>query len=151
MSDIVEFFRGVKANQSGLDWFQVISMNNEELEYSHDWVQWIFPLPEPSLAVPSSPVLVAADIHAISKNIELKSAYWVGISRVCDFYISTDYWLKYTNHNHKRITRIIRSMKLILGRDEAVLFYDMVMKLNADADNPVSTINSAYWHSELFP
>lgn len=152
MSSVVtKFFEGTATNQSGLSWFDVLAMDNDQLEHSHDWVQWMFPLPEPSLAVPDSPVLEPGDILKITRNIELKSAYWIGVNRMCDFYVSTKYWLKYTDHNHKRITRIIRSMKLILGREDAMLFYDMIMKLNADAGTPVSTLNSAYWHTELFP
>lgn len=150
MSEIIAFLQLTYTNQSDKDFNQILAMDNEELEYTHDWVQWLFPLLEPSLAVPDSPIMTLEDVRAIQKSIDLKATYWLGVSRVVDFFVSTKYWLKYTDHNHKRITRIIRSMKLILGNDDAMLFYDMIMKLNEDAGNPVAWVNREYWYKEMF-
>lgn len=150
MSEILDFLHNTYTNQSDKSLNDILASSNVELEYMHDWVQWLFPLLEPSLAVPGSPILSLSDLKMIQHDIGLKSSYWLGVSRVVDFFASTDYWLKYTDHNHKRITRIIRSMKLILGRDDALLFYDFIQDLNLKAGCPVVWANREYWYKEMF-
>ena len=62
MSKILEFYRGEGANQEGLFLKDIMKFNDEQLEENHYYIQWLFPLKEPSLAVPGSPILTDEDI-----------------------------------------------------------------------------------------
>ncbi len=59
------FLAGEGQDARGRSVRDVLGILDEELEVHHDWVQWLFPLPTPSAAVPGSPVLTTSDIAAI--------------------------------------------------------------------------------------
>ena len=48
---------------------EVLALPDLDLERIHDWVQWLFPLPTRSAAVPGSPVLDPAEIATIIGDI----------------------------------------------------------------------------------
>jgi len=146
---LVPFYHGWGTNQSGARFNNVVQADNAWLEHTQDWVQWLFPLKEPSLAVPDSPVLTDVELEYFHNDIMIRARFWQSIGRMVQFYRETHHWLRYTDHNHKRITRIIRSIKFILGEHEARLFYDFIMTRVADAGFPVSNINLKYWEKEV--
>ena len=86
---------------------------DKQIEEVHDYIQWIFPLDTPSKAVPYSPALINEEIIEIrssklaQKNL-LKSKEWF-----LDFLSRSDKWVAKKNHNHKRISRMIRSLRLL--------------------------------------
>ena len=49
----------------------VMAFSDEQIEHTHNFIQWLFPLPAPSLSVPGSPCLSDADVSAI-KNSRFK-------------------------------------------------------------------------------
>ena len=53
---VVRFLEGEGTDARGRTVFDVISMNDVAIERTHDFIQWLFPLPEPSAAIPDSPV-----------------------------------------------------------------------------------------------
>ena len=53
---VVMFLEGEGTDARGRSVFDVISMNDVAIERTHDFIQWLFPLPEPSAAIPDSPV-----------------------------------------------------------------------------------------------
>jgi hypothetical protein len=61
------------------------------------------------------------------------------------FYESTNGWLASHDHNHLRITRIIRSLRLLLGPDPAQRFDRAVLALNAAAGSPVNAGSLRFW------
>lgn len=123
MSDIIDFYRdeGQGANRT---FEQIMVLDDIALEYAHDWVQWAFPLPEPSRAQPSSPVMVEADIEAF-KTDELMRA---NVARMFDrwmlFLENTSEWLRPYDHNHLRTTRTIRFLTLINMPNRARKLYE---------------------------
>ena len=98
-------------------------MSDGELEAYHDWVQWLFPLPTPSAAVPGSPVLTTSDIAAIRADPRAVATLERASERLMRFYKSTDHWLVRYDHNHLRISRIIQSLRLLVGPEAARRFY----------------------------
>jgi len=66
MSKILEFYKGERPNQEGLYLKDIMKFSHDELEKNHSYIQWLFPLKEPSLAVLDSPVLEADDIEAFA-------------------------------------------------------------------------------------
>ena len=62
---IVMFLEGEGTDARSRTVFDVLAMDDVAMERTHDFIQWLFPLPEPSAAVPGSPVLTPGDIQAI--------------------------------------------------------------------------------------
>jgi hypothetical protein len=116
-------------------------------EETHDFIQWLFPLPEPSRAVPSSPVATREDFLELESNPFLRMRSTVATARFLTFLDNTQKWRCASDHNHLRITRALRSLRLS-GRFELsetlYLFVKDVLK-----DVVVLDSNMKHWDSAL--
>mgnify|MGYP000845509846 CR=1 FL=1 len=118
MNPIIQFLRKEAPHPSGLMFDDVMALNNEAIEKSHDLVQWLFPLPEPSKAQPTAPYLSPDDLEELRNDrLARRSVMEAAIMMTC-FLAGTTAWRWPRNHNHKRITRMIRCLTLI-GKEEA--------------------------------
>lgn len=129
---MVAFLNKAGPDGAGRSLDDVLAMADTEIEQRHDFIQWLFPLPEPSRAVPGSPVLTQADQTAISASGTALASLAAGAARMFQFYADTDDWLAPHDHNHLRITRIIRSLRLLVGDTVADRFReDLLDELGA--------------------
>ncbi|MBK1887778.1 opioid growth factor receptor-related protein [Marinobacter sp. DY40_1A1] len=124
-SPLIQFIRGEGKDHRGRTLDEVLAMDDFWLEHTHDYVQWLFPLPEPSRANPMAPVLTMADIERFRKDSALREQHREALDRMLRFFglirrrglveplhalnPKEHIWLKAGGHNHLRITRIIRS------------------------------------------
>ena len=123
-ADVVRFLNGIGRDHRGRSLEDILAWPDDQLEIRHDYIQWLFPLSEPSAAVPGSPVLSAADIEAIRTDAVAQTNMLRALDRMRRFYAQTTHWLTPHNHNHLRITRVISSLHK-LGQPEAARdFYD---------------------------
>ena len=112
---LVGFLNGSGPDGAGRTLGDVLALDDEAMERRHDFIQWLFPLPEPSRAVPASPVLTEQDKTAISGSAVALANLARAAERMSDFYDATDHWLASHDHNHLRISRIIRSLRILAG------------------------------------
>lgn len=105
----------------------IIEWNNDHLEFTHNWVQWCFPLQEGSLHQPDSPVLGQREIQMIRTSSVAQANLDALLWRVVDFYDQTTHWLRPHDHNHLRITRIIKSLTLLAPPEKGLMFYHFIM------------------------
>ena len=122
MSAIVDFLESRGPDAAGRTIDRVLAFGPRSLELHHDFIQWIFPLAEPSRAVPASPVLTPEDIHTIRGSPAAQYNLARARAHMIWFYETTDDWLRPKDHNHLRITRIIRSLRLLVGDQAADSF-----------------------------
>ena len=66
-------------------------------------------------------------------------------ARMKTFYQATDQWLTAYDHNHLRISRIIRSLDLLVGKEEARTFLRDVLQRNERAGSPVNQRSLVFW------
>ena len=142
---LLAFLEGQGGDGRGRSLFDVLGFDDAALELNHDFIQWLFPLPEPSGAVPDAPVLTADDMQAIHDSILAQCALAAATDRMEAFYRRTNQWLRPHDHNHLRITRIIRSLRLLRGDAEADAFRDAVLAMVEAARAPVSARSRGYW------
>lgn len=147
--NLVSFLKGTGPNHSGRYIEQILEMEDEELEDVHDYIQWLFPLTEPSAAAPRSPTLTDEDISIIKEDTIIQDNLNKALERMEQFYDSNDHWLEDYNHNHLRITRIIKSLNLLLDRDIAERFHHKIMKRVDDSKESVSNESISYWNNAL--
>ena len=120
-------------------------MSDDQIENIHNVIQWVFPLNERSNAVPKSPILTNEEIISIKKsetaqkNIK-KSAEWF-----LEFLSRNSYWICQNNHNHLRITRAIKSLRLIHSNEEAEKFKNSIMNLIQGNENKINPTSLKYW------
>ncbi|CAF9920791.1 hypothetical protein IMSHALPRED_005003 [Imshaugia aleurites] len=124
----------------------ILALPDTELEYCHDYIQLLFPLPETSTFHPSAPVIDRATFAAFRSRPELQDQLLKSLTRMLHFYgfepswsqdgnprfeitlgrnfdQASKNWIKRFNHNHLRITRIIRSLRVLGLEKHATLFY----------------------------
>lgn len=144
-SPIHSFLRNEIPDHSGRVLDDILKFSDRELEIIHDYIQWIFPLLVLSSAVPSSPVLTKIEIQDIRNDEVAVCNIRRAKERMLDFYERNDHWLVPHDHNHLRITRIIRSLHLLVGADYAEEFLEAIMERVVEAGRPVSRKNVDYW------
>ena len=95
--------------------------------------------------MPDSPVLSPDDIQAIRVSELAPMAMGAATDRMASFYGSTHDWLMPNDHNYLRITRIIRSLRLLVGDAEADAFRAFIMARVEATRAPVSARSRGYW------
>lgn len=136
---IIDFYSGDAPDGRGRFLTEIQGWPDDRLEAVHNYIQWLFPLPEPSPVNPSAPLLDGATIREFSKRPELRERMRASFLRMLHFYglewregvvaQAGNYaersrnWLSPGNHNHLRITRILRCVRLAGLEEEASSFF----------------------------
>jgi hypothetical protein len=141
----VSFLKGEGHDHRGRSLADVLGSDDSWLERTHDYIQWLFPLPEASRFNLDAPVLAPDELPVLAASTAAKDNLGRARDRMLSFYRNNDHWLVEFDHNHLRITRIIRCLALILGRSEAKAFHDEIRALVADAGDPVNAQSLRYW------
>lgn len=123
----------------------MLAFDDDRLERTHDFIQWLFPLPERSGAQPDAPVLTPEDVAVLRVSITAQAVLAAATDRMAAFYRDTDDWLAASDHNHLRITRIIRSLRLLRGAEYADAFRAFVLARVEAAEAPVNGLSLRYW------
>ena len=120
--DIVGFLEGKTPDHRGRMLSTLWRQSDDDAEHNHDFIQWMFPLDEPSQVVSSAPVLGDFDIDEIREsqlaieNLDKSVSWFLG------FLERNDHWITNYDHNHLRITRAIKSLRLLSGDQAADAF-----------------------------
>jgi hypothetical protein len=145
----IAFLAGEGRDHRGRTVADLIALDDSALEDLHDYVQWLFPLPEASRFNALAPVLTARDIAELRSNEPAKANLLRGAARMIAFYDANDHWLVAFDHNHLRITRILRSLALILGREEAQAFLHRIEARVRAAGDRVNAESRRYWREAV--
>ncbi len=133
MTPILDFFHRRGRDHRGRSLEDLQNQDEAELEHTHDYIQWLFPLPERSRFNPGAPTLTADDIAAFRREASLREAMITSFRTMMSFYglavtsseagllvrespafeSRSGVWLTPGNHNYLRLTRILRSMTLL--------------------------------------
>ena len=113
----------------------VLTFSDERAEQTHDYVQWLFPLEEPSGSVQGAPVLSVLDIDEIKKSPAAQANLIKASERFFQFLNRNQRWIAKYDHNQLRITRVIKSLRLLVGNKEADNFRQSIFDyLGEDVD-----------------
>jgi hypothetical protein len=167
-SRLLDFYLGVGADDRGRHLREMLQWPDARLEQVHDYIQWMFPLTEKSAFNIRAPVLTPSDISEFRSNPELRQNLKASFVRILGFYgliLSGSHllkvkralyfeeasanWISPGNHNHLRITRILKSL-LILGlEEEALAFYgclkDIYRAECAKSSPGISEATLSFW------
>ena len=142
---ILNFLEGKMPDNSGRFISDIHCFPDYKIEKTHNFIQWLFPLAVPSYAVPGSPVLEKEEIKKIRKSkIALenlyKSADWYA-----NFLSRNEFCKKPNDHNHRRITRVIRSLRLLGNAEEAENFKIDVQDMLGDQYFNIPPDTKKFW------
>ena len=129
MSQLLDFYRLAEPDSEGRMLYEIWAWDDAALEQCHDFIQWMFPLAEPSGFNPDAPLVSEEDRLAFLRESQLRKAMrrslsvflaFIGLAlapdgrvvRAPDFEHRLAVW-KYPNHNWLRITRVLKSLRLL--------------------------------------
>ena len=145
MTSLCSFLTGHETNSSGWLLSHVWKFNDTQIENTHTFIQWVFPTDEPSRATPGSPVLDDEQILEIQNSEQAKQ----NLSKSADWYFNflrrNKFWRKPHDHNHLRITRVIKSLRLLCGDDEADYFKEQFWQLLGTDISQIPSKTIDYW------
>jgi hypothetical protein len=162
MSQLLDFYRGDATDSEGRWLRDLWTWDDNSLEAVHDFIQWLFPLPEPSQFNPDAPLLTPADIAAFRADKGLRANLrrsfeliltFLGLTRAKDGTIAegpnftsraADVWTM-PNHNWLRITRILRSLTLLGLESDAQALYACLHGFYQSRRFPIPEMTFRYW------
>ena len=145
MASLCSFLTGHKTNSSGWLLSHVWKFNDTQIENTHTFIQWVFPTDEPSRATPGSPVLDEEQISEIQNSEQAKQNLSKSAEWYFDFLRRNNFWRKPHDHNHLRITRVIKSLRLLCGGDEADYFKEQFWQLLGTDISQIPSKTIEYW------
>ncbi len=164
-SRVVDFYAHEGTDSSGRTILDMIAMTDREMESRHDFIQWMFPLHEASSVNPDAPLVDEHSAQILRENIDARQRMHEAITRFARFLgfelseegqfvadaslaTSRDNWHSPMNHNHLRITRVIRSMRLFGFEKEAKALFKAVQQ-SAVESQCATDRTIAYWKQAL--
>ena len=147
MTEIVSFLEGKTPDHRGRILAMLLQQTDHQAETTHDYIQWLFPLDEPSRSVNGAPVLTELDIDEIRQSSLAQSNLAESARWFLGFLERNNHWVTKYNHNHLRITRVIKSLRLLASDEAADEFRDKVLALAGDNLNLVDQKARGFWMS----
>ncbi len=158
---LTAFYRDGARDDRGRTLAEILLWDDQQLEAVHDFIQWLFPLPERSGANPSAPLLDRQTIETFSATPVMRERLGQAFQRMLRFYglacngtsveraenfrERAQNWLWPGNHNHLRLTRILRSTLLLgLGAESQALFRAL-NALYQEFPDRISSRAHAFW------
>jgi hypothetical protein len=154
MAEIFSFYQSQDFNN-------VIHMNDYMWEDQHDFIQYLFPNNEPSANLPDAPVATAEVINAFRYNPLLQEQHRIAFMRFLEhiglrFYNGEIHVFNpglvhmriiRPNHNQLRITRVLRSMRLLGQPALSDMLYVKLLEIVGNV--PFSPITMNYWNDAM--
>lgn len=162
MGKITEFYLSKKPDDIGRMIDDIWIFDNDHLETTHDYIQWLFPLKEKSLAVPNAPIIEDEEIEEFRNNAYLSRRVLHSLDVMLQFYgfernddeiigFATDfpdrcvYWQGKNNHNYLRLTRIMRCLVLMNLSLYAYALHSLLLKCAMQKPEDFSEITLDFW------
>jgi hypothetical protein len=163
---LLRFYRLEGGDARGRLLSEIWTWDAARLERVHDYIQWLFPLPQPSAFNPDAPILTADAVRAFRGDDPLRHRLLRSLTTMLAFYglvLSTDAagrphvgaaadfaakatgWLHAGNHNHLRLTRILTSLRLLGLEAHSEALYLRLAAIAGDHPHAVSATTLAYW------
>lgn len=159
---LITFYRNETPDHAGRRLSDLWAFDHARLEAEHDFIQWLFPLETPSPVNPEAPTLDAGTIRAFRESPELRANLRRSLQLMLDFYglafgdeatigAAANFqeraanWLRSMNHNHLRLTRIVRSLHLLGLEREALALQSCLLALAANHPAAISPRTRHFW------
>lgn len=170
-SKLIGFYSGAISDDRGRRLADIHCWSFDELEDTHDYIQWLFPLRKHSPVNPSAPVLDSEVIAAFRSRQDLQDAVVRSLETMLRFYgfelersgdeprvrcsrqfeARASNWMAPGNHNHLRITRILTCLRTLgLSKHAKALFRALQEVYWSETQNKSHAITAesySFWKS----
>ena len=163
---IVRFYRGDGRDDASRTIEDVWRFSTDDLEVTHDFIQWLFPLRDRSAFVRGAPTLTDNTVAVFRDSAELRDRLRRSLDLMLAFYglrrdvdrsgdalivaapelaIRGPHWWASGNHNHRRLTRMIRSLAILGLEPEARAVRDCLDRVRRENETGISDETAQYW------
>jgi len=146
---IVAFLRKEDPDIYGRMIVDIWNYSYEELEDTHDYIQWLFPLFETSAHSSNAPVLTISLAEKINADEVCNSSLKHSLVTMHAFYDGVSHWARHDDHNLLRITRILKSSALLIGKKFSRDFFDFIMQRCRELNFKPSSEVMEFWNSAM--
>ena len=160
---IIKFYSKISPDNRGRKLDEIWQQDHVWLEKTHDYIQWLFPLNDKSGFNLHAPILNEQDIETFKDSKELKLNLAHSFQLILDFYglkfneshskITTSEsfeerkktWLHWGNHNHMRITRILKCLQLLGLETYTESFFIFLEQLYRTEKGKITGVTLSHW------
>jgi len=151
---------------------EIWGWSHDRLEHEHTYIQWLFPLREPSHAVPDSPIITEAEVREFNRDRALQERVRRSLSCMLGFYgfamrtaadtargvtivpapgfaVRSHAWLTPGNHNHLRISRILKSLCILGLQREAREWFAALQLVYGEHTDTIGSVTYHFWRSAV--
>jgi hypothetical protein len=163
-SVLIRFYRHALDDHRGRSLSDIRAFDKARLEGTHDFIQWLFPLPEPSGASAHAPILSRDDIatfaadpalrEELRKSLDVMLAFYglartgsadtTAVARGPNYAERSREWLD-RSHNFLRISRILRCLALLGCKPEARALLACLEEIVRENGWAVGSDTLGYW------
>jgi hypothetical protein len=157
-------YGGVDHRQRTLD--EALAWDDEVLENTHDYIQWWFPLDEPSNFNRHAPVASRAEFEELQGDEPVMAGVELAMHRILRFYglrlepsgaiakaeewnLRSQNWAFRQSHNDLRITRILKSLCLLGHRAQAEALLAFLEAIVKERRDPSGQVALRFWRDAL--
>ena len=126
---ILNFLEGSEPNINKLYIQDIWDLSDEEIENTHDFIQWLFPTDTPSRYNLAAPVLSEQDIINVKKSQKAQTNLKFSANWFLNFLDRYSYWIDRQDHNQLRIKRIKKCLGLLIDKNLSEKFLIQVNRL----------------------
>jgi opioid growth factor receptor-like protein len=168
-SPLVQFYYGHAPDFRGRMIAEILAWDHEQLERTHDYIQWLFPLKERSGANPSAPTLDDSQIAEFRSSRMLTKRVRDALQIMLDFYglrceetkvgprivksemwnLRSKEWLTPENHNFLRVTRILISLRALGLEAYAQAFYAALVDIYRSERGNIGAHTFGFWQRTM--
>jgi hypothetical protein len=163
---IIGFYLGAEPDAVGRFIEEIWIFGRDRLERVHDYIQWLFPLPDRSVYNPDAQVLTQKTIRAFRESELLRARLRRSVEVMLDFYGlqaiqsedgnltivksvdfegKADAWLEWDNHNHMRLSRILASTKILGLEDYSRALFVCLNDIYHAQPDKISSRTHKFW------
>lgn len=166
---LLNFYRGTGQDNLGRTLEEMWAWDDHRLEHCHNYIQWMFPSDEPSAFNGDAPVLTDDEIQAFQSSDKLQVQLRTSFAEILAFYgfqlregngelsvektdrfeAKAQNWLTTRNHNHLRITRILKCLRLTGLERYAQAFLFALEGVGKQRPDVIGEETLRYWRSAV--
>ncbi|MBE0462767.1 opioid growth factor receptor-related protein [Halomonas sp. AOP43-A1-21] len=159
---LIDFYRGEATDHQGRYIDAIWALSPFWLEHTHDYIQWLFPIPEVGRFNGFAPPLTVIERDAFKDDSALRERQRTSLDVMLSFLglardgftitaqpglnMREHIWLKAGGHNHLRISRMIRSLAHCHQQALALALQEAVVRIGSE-QGIVSDASIQYWLS----
>jgi hypothetical protein len=169
---LIAFYTENGADHAGRIWEDIYGFSDEELESTHDYIQWLFPTITPSAFNSNAVLLDAGLVYQLSQSAVFNLRFNKSLERILDFWgikYTSDFnfnktgisicpitherfWMRTDNHNLLRMSRVMESCRLLgFERIAKELFEALLQTTKTNPDFYfIEGINIYWWYKSAF-